>query len=533
MIAFVWDGKNRDNFDIYVKLVDAGSAIRLTTDPRSEYSPVWSPDGRYIAFGRVSEEHAGFYVVPSLGGPERRLDEVEIPYPGMSTLDWSPDGKYLAIVDEDGPSDKTGLRRASIFLLSIENREKTRLTFPNENGSDDFPSFSPDGHTLAFTRWSSTGSDIYLVPVTGGEPTRLTFTERCLKSGWTANGREILFGSLDGDVRRIWRIPALGGRPEPLNRVNIGLAPVWPSLSVSRQGNRLAYAEGTSDRDIWRIELPASQDHRAMQTRLISSSRSESTPQISPDGKKIAFTSDRSGKDEIWVCDSDGRNPQQLTFSPEGVESGTPRWSPDGRYIVYGSGGGPRGTAAEIHVISAEGGSPRLVTDRALSAYVASWSRDGRWIYFCSGRSGQIWRVPASGGQAVQLTKKGGVEAFESADRKFVYYSRFDTRTYSDHIWKMPVEGAEEIQVFDEPIQMRQWALAENGIYFIPRKEIHRPLLKFFSFDTSRIIPIARLEKDSINGPYSGLAVSPDGRWLLCPLTEQNNSDVMLVENFQ
>ena len=120
----------------------------------------------------------------------------------------------------------------------------------------------------------------------------------------------------------------------------------------------------------------------------------------------------------------------------------------------------------------------------------------------------RIWRT---GGSANE--ERGG-EAFESADRKFVYYSRFDTRTYSDHIWKMPVEGAEEIQVFDEPIQMRQWALAENGIYFIPRKEIHRPLLKFFSFDTSRIIPIARLEKDSINGPYSGLAVSPDGRWL-------------------
>jgi Tol biopolymer transport system component/DNA-binding winged helix-turn-helix (wHTH) protein len=531
MVAFVWNGENRDNFDVYVKLIDAGAPIRLTTDPGAEYSPAWSPDGRYIAFGRVSEERSGFYIVPSLGGPERKLGEGENPFPEMSTLDWSPDGKHLAIVDQNIPSDITSLFRASIFLLSIENLEKERLTFPGKNCSDDFPSFSPDGHTLAFTRWSSTGSDIYFVPVSGGEPKRLTFTEKGFKSAWTADGREILFGSLDGDVLRFWRTPVSGGGLEPLNSVNVSTG--WPSLSVSRQGNRLAYAEEVFNTDIWRIDLPASRDKKVAQIQLISSSQNEYTPQISPDGKKIAFASDRSGKNEIWICDRDGRKAFQLTFSPEGVGSGTPRWSPDGRHIAYDSNAGPSGPTPGIHVISTAGGPSRLVTDQAFDAFVPNWSRDGRWIYFCSNRSGdmQIWRVPANGGEAVQLTKAGGFEAFESADRKLIYYSKTDTKTLSDYVWKIPVEGGEATPVFDESIHMRQWALAENGIYFIPRKKAHRPLLKFFSFATGQITSIVQLERDAINGPYSGLAVSPDGRWLLCPLIEQDSSDIMLVEN--
>jgi Tol biopolymer transport system component len=525
MVAFVWDGEKQDNFDIYVKLIDAGVPIRLTKDPGTEYSPVWSPDGRYIAFGRISEQRNAFYMVPSLGGPERQLGEGEEIRTRSRTLDWSPDGKELAIVDRGGT-------RRSIFLLSVESREKRRLTFPGDNCADSYPSFSPDGHALAFTRWDNKGSDIYLVPVTGGEPRRLTFTENGLKSVWTADGREIIFASLGGDVFRLWRMLVSGGRPETVNLVlNIG-SNESPSFSVSRQGNRLVYSDEIFNTDIWRIKLPASQSPKIVQERHIFSSRNECTPQISPDGKKVAFTSDRSGKYEIWVCDSDGRNSQQLTFSPEGVGAGTPRWSPDGRYIAYDSGASASGPTAGIYVISAEGGSPRLVTD---SGVVPSWSKDGRSIYFFSSKSGdrQIWRVPADGGKTVQITKAGGLGAFESDDGRRIYYSKWDAKTISMHIWEIPVGGGEETQVFDEPIRPRQWALAQNGIYFVPKNEIHRPLLKFFSFTGGQITPIARLEKDAVTGPYSGLAVSPDGHWLLCPLTEQDTGDIMLVENFR
>src|SRR6266446_5226399 len=88
-VAFAWDGEKGGNFDIYVKLVDAGTPLRLTTNPANEFAPAWSPDGRYVAFYRESGVGGAIFMVPALGGSERRLAAAS--RPGLS---WSPDGKF-------------------------------------------------------------------------------------------------------------------------------------------------------------------------------------------------------------------------------------------------------------------------------------------------------------------------------------------------------------------------------------------------------------------------------------------------------
>jgi Tol biopolymer transport system component len=125
---------------------------------------------------------------------------------------------------------------------------------------------------------------------------------------------------------------------------------------------------------------------------LISSSRFQADQQFSPDGKRIAFSSDRSGSFEIWVCNSDGSSPVQLT-SFGGAYTGTPHWSPDGRWIAFDSRPGGK---AGVFVISSEGGEPRRVTEGNWDDIVPSWSRDGKWIYFSSNRGGdkELWKVP-------------------------------------------------------------------------------------------------------------------------------------------
>ncbi|MCA1600195.1 MAG: serine/threonine-protein kinase, partial [Acidobacteria bacterium] len=532
-LAFSWNGEMEDNFDIYVKLIDAGAPLRLTNHPGIDSSPTWSPDGRYIAFSRFDKGESGIFMVAALGGAERKLLSFETESVGYAhhIVVWSPDGEYLAFMD------KLFLQGSSILLLSIENGEKRRLMSPPPQTLGDWhPAFSPDGQTLAFTRWIKRfACDIYLVPIGGGEPKRLTFDNLDIGGlAWTADGQSIVFLSFGVGVGpRLWKISAAGGTPEPLE---IGSNNPWQMgidrfFSVSRQGHRLAYSTGMSDNNIWRIEVPSSKGQRASPIKLISSSRSDRTGQFSRDGKRIAFESDRSGSNQIWVCEADGSNPIQLTSM--GGWPGSPDWSPDGRQIAFDARAEVNSDdIRHIYVMNAEGGPPRHITTGASYDGMPSWSRDGRWINFASNRSGgfQVWKVPAEGGEAVQVTKNGGFRTYESPDGKYIYYSKLD----ASGLWSTRVEGGEESLVLDQLQKgyWHAWAVVDRGIYFIKPEPKPPATIEFFSFATRRVTRIASLEKESFAWG-STLSISPDERWILYTQRDQSGSDIMLVENFQ
>ncbi len=523
-IAFVWNGERGDDCALYTKLIDGGTPLRLTAAKAGSISsPAWSPDGRRIAFGRLHEGEAGIFIVSAHGGPKRQLlsDPALLSNLGVRpSLDWSADGKFLAFPYGN-----------AITLLALDTLKRQQLTTPPpQSNGDGNPVFSPDGKTLAFIR---TGSfmvqDIYLVPVAGGEPTRLTYANLRIEGlAWTPDGREIVFSS--SRAGRLLRISASGGgRPEQL--AGVGENAVYPS--IARHGQRLAFTQRFQDTNIWRIEVagPDVPPGLPTRTRLISSTREENAPQFSPDGKRITFQSNRSGSWEIWICDSDGANPVQLT-SFRGPETGTPRWSPDGRQIAFDSRAPGYGA---IYVINTEGGLPRQLTWGPSDDRVPSWSRDPRWIYFSSnrGRDRQIWKVPAGGGELVQVTEKGGYAAFESPDGKFVYFLHRGKE--GQEMWRVPVEGGKETLV-DKRIQPASWAdwtVLDNGIYFLTPKGTSgsRPeqSISFFSFETREVTQIAVLDKEL----SWGFSVSPDRRYILYVQIDQSGRDIMLVENFR
>jgi len=524
-IAFSWNGPKLDNYDIYVLQIGEDQPVQLTKDPAFESQPAWSPDGRSIAFLRnLSAERIGVFLMPAIGGRERKL--AEIWFGGdNSSLSWHPGGRWLVVSDKNSAGEPLAL-----FLLSVETGEKRKLTSPPQDVyGDATPAVSPDGRALAFARWLSEGmGDLYWLELSGdlrpvGEPKRVTSRNSYTTNpAWCPDGRSVVFasGGASHDPS-LWRIslPPLARRAgEPERLAFAGQGANCPAFS--RQG-RMAYARLMVDSDIWRLELTGS--HRVDNLPLNSTSI-DHVPQYSPDGKRIAFGSNRSGSHEIWVCEADGSNAVKLT-SFGGNYVANPAWSPDGRRIAFSAL--PSGIS-EIYVVSADGGKPERLPNTQNQRGAYTWSRDGKWIYFFSSRTGkdQIWKVPAGGGAAVQVTRSGGTYAVESPDGKFLYYSRSWYAPENTELWRVPVEGGEETRIIGS-VGTGFFAVGERGIYFLSGWV--NPAVQLFHFATGKIETVARLEGQMAGG----LSVSPDGRWLLYSKWQRRGSDLMLVENFR
>ena len=154
-IAFSWQS------NIYIKQIGAETSLQLTDTPALDGYPVWSPDGQHIAFGRATLEACGIFIIPALGGPQRKLSSCRSN--SMPTLAWHPDGQWLAFSDSDALLGKEIIR-----LLSIATRQHVDVTTLPKNGhypGDIYPAFSPDGKSLAFVRKHLAVNTIYVQSV--------------------------------------------------------------------------------------------------------------------------------------------------------------------------------------------------------------------------------------------------------------------------------------------------------------------------------------------------------------------------------
>ena len=508
-----------ENSGIYTTVVGGEKSLRLTSNS-GDCCPGWSPDGRQVAFLRYSDEGVAVYVIPAFGGTEHRLYSAPRGF-YFRSLDWSPDGKILAFTESQ---DRT---HTWIALLSLSDSTTRRLTSPSDQELDYGPAFSPDGSTVAFVRGIVAGvvADLYVVSAAGGAPKRLTHDNTWLwpPPTWTPDGRDIVFSSMRGGLASLWRIAASGGTPRPV----VGVGGNAFSPSISRKGNQLVYQEMDQKNSIWRLNLRDEKDRQGSPAVVISAKGPNlARAHFSPDGKKIAFESDRFGYPEIWACDNDGSNCGQLT-SLHGT-AGAASWSPDGRYIAFEFR--PK-EHSEVYLVEVGGGLPRLLaTLPGADNGGPNWSRDGKWIYFYSDRGGsvQLWKIQLDGRPPVQVTKHGGVVATESADGRFLYYAKLDV----PGIWRMPLQGGEETLILDQPyvpFAWWDWALGRNGIYFINFETKPNPTIGFFEFATHKIIPIWTFTKS----PFVGLSISADGSSILYAQNDFLRSDIVLVKNFR
>lgn len=516
-VAFAWEGENRDNWDLYVTLIGENTPQRLTSHAAEDTSPAWSPDGRWIAFVRLENDISTVILIPSIGGTERPIlhgqhySNTGIWNSVARRVAWHPDSEHLVVshVDE-------GKISAHLYLVSIETGEARPLTQSDSRIVGDFdPAVSPDGRRVAFRRkyghWSG---ELHIVDLAEtldpvGSSRRLTDVPYAFSPTWSLDGKTILFAAETAENPRLWQVSPEGGQAHPVRRPTEGAF-----LALSPSGNRAAFSYVSVDYDIWQARRPDFLDPEP----LISSTYIDIGPMFSPDGKRIAFSSSRSGYREIWVCDRDGSNPVQIT-DLKSVLSANPYWSPDGTRLVFNT---IVDNQSEVVVVRSTGGKIERITNHPAHDIQPSWSRDGEWIYFSSDRLGEqtIWKTPAAGGDAVQVTEQRGTFAIESLDGRTLYFTK------PEGLWSVPVLGGDPEIIVEGDMSGDSLGVARDGIYMARQR---RTQLDFFDFQSKAVSTLFEPQQPT----YAGLSVSPDGQTILWVQGRLPESGIMLVDEFR
>jgi Tol biopolymer transport system component len=209
-----------------------------------------------------------------------------------------------------------------------------------------------------------------------------------------------------------------------------------------------------------------------------------------------------------------------------------PRWSPDGRWIIYISND-------ELYRIDASGGVPiRLPHGPGQNLDRAAYSANGEWIYFTGTHKGGkrvIWRVNANGGQAQSLGGSGAIDARESPDGQYVFYTKRDAAKCT--LWRIRSNGThDELMIDSDPTAeyaaCPQFTFAQGGIFYIPcehRDQISQLMFLDFKQNVSKVaLPLAK----KFRYTAEGLSVSPDGRWVLY-VGYDYQGDLMLIDPFR
>ncbi|MBI3848661.1 MAG: PD40 domain-containing protein [Planctomycetes bacterium] len=490
--------------DVWIVDEDGSNPKRLTVHTAHESFPRFSPDGKWIAFSSDRHGNNDVFVMPATGGDAKPLtfhsagdtvvgwsrDSKRVlfssargtPFPGISNLyevsieggleqamptdwgaygTWSPDGKQLAFNRHPmvwWRKHYRGSYAADLWLFDVEKKSFKRLLdddVPERERSNAFWPLFGNGEIFFVSDRETTAkpgtrealasaNNLWKIPASGGAPAQVTHhTDGSLFfPSISSDGKTIVYEEGFG----LWKLDTASGRA---SEVKIDLA----SDSKENESEPVVFRDEADDFDLSPStkravasvhgELFTIATDKGTATRVTNSPSRESRPTWSPDGKRVAYVSDQSGRDEVWVSDVDGKNAKKLSdadsekgslaWSPDSkalaftasdhklyramVDTGElrtlamsessaiqgPEFSPDGKWIVYTKS--DRDLRPHVHVVSTDGGDEHRVTSDLLSTtFGARWTPDGKKLVFIAGLLTGRENVPAL--YSVSLTKE-------------------------------------------------------------------------------------------------------------------------------
>ncbi len=379
------------NYDVFIIPAASGAARRLTYHTGNDLVVGWSRDGQRVVFqaarGRLFPGIPNLYEVSIEGGLEQPL-----PTDWGAWASYSPDGKQLVFN-----------RHPMVWWRKHYRGSYAADLWAMDTGTRNFRKLLDDGtqHNRFWPMWGN--GEIYFV------------------SDRLANEKNVRPGSPEvlKSVNNIWKVPARGGEPVQVTRHTSGHL-FFPS--ISGDGKVIVYEENFG---LWKLDTASGRStemkiridsddkenevetiavnseadgydlspstrravistrgelftiatDRGDVTRLAESQSRETTPRWSPDGKWIAFVSDRSGRDEIWICDTLGKNPRKLSDSD--TEKSFVEWAPDSKSLLYAA------SDKKLHRVTLEDGKTQVVASSDVGRLTApQFSADGRWISY-------------------------------------------------------------------------------------------------------------------------------------------------------
>ncbi|MCX6602788.1 MAG: protein kinase [Acidobacteria bacterium] len=506
--------------DIYKQSTAGGNPIPLVVDHANDDRPRPTPDGLGLTFLRhVGKRETIVMLLPlsPAGSAATELTRTT----NLEDYSWAPDGNSLVAAMRASDNVPGGLR-----LYSLATHAWTDLWIPSETGVRfQHPAVSPDGHYLAFSSRKSRSANLFIVSVSSslnlhGSPRQVTFLNQRIDAiRWTPDSRDLVFLNGPLGLSSLWRVPARGGEPIRISAVSDAVN----SFAIAKNAWKLAYSIDPSDDNVWRFHLD--RPGAAAMEQVVASTRNDEGGIVSPDGRFLAFLSDRSGSHQIWISRPDGQNPKQITHisDADGVDA---LWSPDSQSLLISVRFPNRMTVFRTPL---SGPVPPVAIFE--NANLLSFTHDQQSVFFLrhtDSGAPEVWRAPYPALEpASPLPLPGAQHVKESPDGRYLYFTH---NHEEDGIFRYTLPAGPIERVVDRLYRRTLFAPSQRGLYYIalpPKSQL--PALYLLPNGATKPQLLHRFEREL----GWVLALSADERSFLFTQTDIGNKDIQLIDRFR